>query len=85
MKKKLQKRVTIFDEKGLTAFAEQLKKVRKDYKITQEKLAEKAGLTLSQIARIETVKTNPSMSTIFIIVRALNISLSEFFDFKLPK
>jgi len=78
-------RSTIYDEKGLTAFAEQLKKVRKEKGFSQEKLAYKSGITLSQIARIETVRINPSLSTIFIIARTLNVPLSELFDIKLPK
>lgn len=52
---------------------------------TQEELSYESGLTLSQIARIETVKTNPTVSTIFKIARTLNINVSELFDFKLPK
>ena len=85
MKRKRQERTTIFDEKGLRAFAEQLKKVRKEQGYSQEKLSDKSGITLSQIARIETIKINPSLSTVFALARAMNISLPELFDFKLPK
>lgn len=85
MKRKQYKRVTIFDEKGLVAFAAQLKKVRKDKGYTQEKLSDESGITLSQIARIETIKINPSLSTIFVLMRTLNIQPNEMFNFKLPK
>jgi len=46
-------------------------------------LAYESEITLSQIARIETVKSNPTVSTIFKIARTLNISVSELFNFKL--
>jgi transcriptional regulator with XRE-family HTH domain len=80
------KRKLIFDQKGLAAFAKHLKKVRKKKGLTQSQLAFEAGLSLSQIARIETVRTNPTLSTIFAITRALEMEedLPELFRFKLP-
>ena len=51
--------------------------------MTQEDLAYKSGLALSQIARIETARTNPTLSTIFSIARALEVDLKELFDFEL--
>lgn len=74
----------VFDEEGLLLLAKQLKAIRSEKGITQEELAFRSELTLSQIARIETVKTNPTMSTVFKIIRALNVSVSEFFNFELP-
>lgn len=73
----------VFDEEGLTLLANKLKLVRSEKGFTQEELAYQSGLTLSQIARIETIKANPTVSTIFKIARTLNISVSELFDFKL--
>jgi transcriptional regulator with XRE-family HTH domain len=84
-KPKKKKRKLIFDEEGLRALAEQLKDVRKKQGYTQEKLAYESELTLSQIARIETVQTNPTVSTIFRIARTLNVPVSDLFDFKLKK
>jgi len=83
VKSSTKKRILVFDEKGLKAFALQLKKVRKRKNFTQEKLAYESGLALSQIARIETAKTNPTLSTIFIIARTLDVDLKELFDFKI--
>ena len=77
-------RKLIFDEPALQAFALRLKTVRKQKKLTQEDLAAKSGLTLSQIARIETARTNPTLSTIFRIIRTMEIRPSELFDFDLP-
>ena len=79
------KHVRIFDEKGLREFAEHLKSVRIDKGFTQEKLAYESGLTLSQIAIIETATTNPTLSTIFKIARTMKVTLPELFDFRLPK
>lgn len=86
MKKvKKNKRVLIYDEEGLKMLAQTLKKVRGLKKYTQEDLAYESGLSLSQIARIETMKINPTVSTIFCIARTLNVAVSELFDFKLSK
>lgn len=81
----MKKRKLIFDEKGLRAFAKQLKKVRKEKGFTQEELAHVSGLTLSQIARIETAAINPTLSTVFKIIRTLNISPAEMFDFQIDE
>jgi transcriptional regulator with XRE-family HTH domain len=75
----------IFDEEGLKAFANRLKEVRKLRNLTQEELALRTELTLSQIARIETAKINTTLSTVFRIARVLNMELTELFDFKLPR
>ena len=74
----------VFDEEGLKLLAKRLKKIRSEKNITQEELAHRSELTLSQIARIETVKINPTVSTIFTLARALDVSLSELFNFDLP-
>jgi transcriptional regulator with XRE-family HTH domain len=77
------RRKPITDPKGLEAFASHLKAVRAKYGYTQQQLSFEADLTLSQIARIETAKVNPSLSAIFAIARAMNVPLTELFDFKI--
>lgn len=74
-----------FDEEGLMLLAKRLKQIRAEKEITQEELAFRAELTLSQIARIETVKTNPTISTLFKIIRTLDIPPSDLFNFELSK
>ncbi|RXM42660.1 transcriptional regulator [Flavobacterium sp. YO64] len=76
-------RKLIFDEEGLKSLAKRLKELRSEKGISQEELAYRAEITLSQIARIETVKINPTVSTIFKIARALDVPLSDIFDFEL--
>ncbi len=83
--KKDSSRKLIFDKEGITLLANRLKQIRKEKGFTQEELAYQSELTLSQIARIETMKTNPTVSTIFCIARTLEISVSELFNFQLPK
>jgi transcriptional regulator with XRE-family HTH domain len=84
-KKKIKKRKLIFDATGIKAFAIHLKKLRQEANITQSQLAFEASISLSQIARIETARTNPTLSTIFAISRALDIPLTSMFDFSLPE
>lgn len=83
-RKKAYKRKQIFDSEGLEVLAIQLKKIRMSKNYTQRQLAFESGLSLSQIARIETSRINPTISTIFTIARTLEIPLSELFNFELP-
>jgi len=77
------KRKLIFDEKALKLFALNLKSIRLKKKFTQQQLAFESGLSLSQIARIETAKINPTISTVFQIARTLEVSPKELFEFEL--
>lgn len=79
------KRVLVYDDEGLLLLAKQLKVLRKKKNWSQDDLANEAGLPHSQIGRIETCKTNPTVSTIFKIARALNVSPAEIFNFDLTK
>lgn len=73
-------RKLIFDAENLSHFAANLKRIRKEKGYTQESLAYAANLSLSQIARIETARTNPTISTLFTIAKALNIHPSDLFE-----
>jgi len=76
-------RKLIFDDEGIKAFAIQLKKIRIREGFTQSQLAFESELTLSQIARIETARINPTLSTVFRLARTLNVSLTDLFNFEL--
>ncbi|WP_083342505.1 helix-turn-helix domain-containing protein [Flavobacterium tructae] len=78
-------RILIFDKEGLMLLAKRLKELRSEKKMSQEELADKSEITLSQIARIETAIINPTVSTIFKIARGLDVSPKELFDFELTK
>jgi len=77
-------RKLVFDKEGIEAFAFHFKQIRIRQGYTQSQLAFESGLSLSQIARIETARINPTLSTIFILTRTLDIPLKELFDFELP-
>jgi len=76
-------RKLIFDQEGLELLAKRLKEIRSEKGISQEELAYRSELTLSQIARIETVRINPTISTIFKIARTLEVPLQDLFNFEL--
>ncbi|MDP2338439.1 MAG: helix-turn-helix transcriptional regulator [Bacteroidota bacterium] len=76
-------RKLIFDDEGIKALAIQLKKIRIREGYSQSQLAFESGLSLSQIARIETARINPTISTIFALARTLNVPLSDLFNFQL--
>jgi transcriptional regulator with XRE-family HTH domain len=79
-------RTLIFDEDGINEFAAKLRKIRIREGLSQSQLAFEAGLSLSQVARIETSRINPTICTVFALSRALNIPVSELFAFELaPK
>ncbi len=79
-------RKLIFDEQGINDFAFQVRKNRIRQGFSQSQLAFESGLSLSQIARIETSRINPTICTAFALSRALNIPLTTLFSFELaPK
>ncbi len=73
--------VNFREQKFLHAFSKQLKKLRAQKSFTQENLAYTSGLTLSQIARIETGKINPTICTVYKIAKTLDVDVKELFDF----
>jgi transcriptional regulator with XRE-family HTH domain len=58
-----------------------VKKVREKAGITQEKLADKAGVHVSYISRIERGIVNPSYDVLENIAKALRVKSSEFLPF----
>lgn len=77
MKKKPQLRRTDL----LVSFGENLKKVRNKVGLSQEELGLKAGLSQSQIYRIEKGLINTTISTALHIAEALEVAYKELFDF----
>jgi transcriptional regulator with XRE-family HTH domain len=66
---------------GILAFGNHLREVRKKKGYSQEELANRADIELSQISRIERGVINTSLSQIFQIAKALNLHPKELFDF----
>lgn len=72
-------RKTVNKEK-IKAFGKQFAVCRKSLGVTQEELAHRTGISLSQIARIETGVINTSLNTIMLLAEGLGISTGRFFE-----
>ena len=59
---------------------ERIEKLRKEKKLTQEELAEKAGLHRAYFWDVESGR-NISIKTAYKIAKALDVNLSELFNF----
>ena len=68
---------------GIQGFGNRLREVRKEKGFTQEELAYRADVELSQISRIERGIINTSISQIFQIAEALEVPPKVLFDFEL--
>ena len=62
-------------------FGKNLKKARKNKGLTQAQLAIDCGFDVSVISRIERGIVNTSLSNLYTIATALNIQVSELFNF----
>ena len=58
--------------------AQNIKKLRKKHKLSQEQLARKAGITYSTLIKIESgANGNPTINTLKKLADALDVSLDE--------
>lgn len=57
-----------------------LYKLRDESNLTQEKLAEKSGLSKNYISDIERGKKNISAYCLFVIAKALGVSVGQIFE-----
>ena len=69
------------DDELLKKIGEIISSFRKRQNLSQSQLAFEAGLPLMQISRIERGVTNPSISTLSAIAKALDVPLKILFDF----
>lgn len=70
----------IRNEEVMAMFGRNVRKIRMDKGFTQEELAEGAGISQVQIARIEAGKINTSISTVVAIAKALGVKEGELFS-----
>jgi transcriptional regulator with XRE-family HTH domain len=61
----------------LQQFAENVRRLRKEKGLTQEKLAERSDLKLSDIAKIETLRRSPGVVIVAKIAHGLGVPTSE--------
>lgn len=66
-------------EEVMIRFGKNVQKFRQMKGITQEQLADEAGISQVQIARIESGKLNTSISTVVAIANALKINEGDLF------
>ena len=64
-----------------TQLSERLKELRKDRKLTQQELAEKAGLHLTYIGHLELGKYHPTVFVMWKISKALGVTMNELTNF----
>jgi transcriptional regulator with XRE-family HTH domain len=62
-------------------YGKKVREIRKSKGVSQESLADLAGLDRTYISDIENGKRNVSIETIFKIGKALDIPIIEFFNF----
>ena len=67
--------------KILEKLGKRLKEIRLSEELTQEALAEKVGIHPTYVGKLEAGKSNLSVKLLFKISRALNVNLSQIFDF----
>ncbi len=70
--------MTTFQKK----FGARVKELRKRREFTQEKFAELVDISVRSLGRIETGSGFPSSATLEKIIKVLDISFTEFFDFE---
>ena len=64
------------------ALGKQIKFLRENAHLTQEKLAEKAGISLDYLGKIEVHINKPGLKTLIKISNALSVPLKTLLDFK---
>jgi DNA adenine methylase len=73
--------ILLGDNMILNTFGDRIKHLREKQTISQSKLAQITGIVREQISRIENGQINPTLETVFKLSEALNISMSELFNF----
>lgn len=62
------------------ALGEAVRRLREEQGITQERLAQEAGLTTGTVSLIERGKSNPAWGTVKAVAGALKATLAELAD-----
>jgi transcriptional regulator with XRE-family HTH domain len=65
----------------MKAFGKNLKTLRNKANLSQEDLANDSDISISQIGRIERGEINTTISTLFVLAKALDIEVKDLFHF----
>lgn len=74
--------INVKNKEFTKAFGKNLKRLRNDASLSQEELANDADIPLSQVGRIERGEVNTTISTVYVLAKALNLEVAELFKFK---
>ena len=79
--------INIKDQELIRKFGQRVRLLRQEKKLSQEELAHRASIELSQVGRIERGEINTTISTANTLATALDVSLKTLFDLpiKLPQ
>jgi transcriptional regulator with XRE-family HTH domain len=66
-------------------FAGRLKELREQARLTQEQLAERAGMNKFGVAQLEQGRNKPSWETVLALAKALNVSCEAFTQEPAPR
>lgn len=64
----------------LDIFAANLRRIRRERSLSQERLAHKADLNMTHVAKIERSEREPGVRTVSKLAQALGVSASELFE-----
>lgn len=62
--------------------SEKIRNIRQSQELTLERLSNLTGISISMLSMIERGEANPSIGSLIAISKALNISMSELFEFE---
>jgi len=68
------------DKKNL--LGARIKQIRKSRRLSQEVLAERAGISAQYVSNIERGRENPTLDLLFRLADALKVSLADMCDFE---
>lgn len=73
---------SIRNDEYVKAFGKNLRKLRLDRGLTCEALEEKTGIDFRQISRLERGERSPTISTMLILAKGLNLKPLDLLDFE---
>jgi transcriptional regulator with XRE-family HTH domain len=68
------------DRETLGHLGGRIRELREQRALSQEKLAERAGLTSKFVGEVERLETNPSTTSIARLAAALNVNVGDLFE-----